>query len=70
MEGLIWLFGVLAMLQLKPRSACGACYHLAFMGNHYAYVFSLIHPVDSYHPVEFFFKGMRTWGQPKISSCV
>ena len=65
MEGLIWLFAVLAMLQLKPWSACGASYHPAFMGNHYAYVFSLIHPVD-----EFFFKGMRTWGQPKISSCV
>ena len=32
--------------------------------SYYLYVFSIIHPVD-----EFSFKEMRTWGQPKISSC-
>ena len=62
-EGLIWLFGVLPMLQLKPWSMRGASYHPAFMGNYYSHIFSLIHPVD-----EFSFKEMRTWGQFKISS--
>ena len=61
--GLIWLFGVLAMLQLKPWSTRGASYHPAFMGNYYSQAFSLIYPLD-----EFSFKEMRTWGQFKISS--
>ena len=62
-EDLIWPFGVLAMLQLKPWSPRGASYHPTFMSNYYSHVLSLIHPVD-----EFSFKEMRTWGQFKISS--
>ena len=62
-EGLIWLFGVLAMLRLKPWSARGASYHPAFMDNYYSHVFSLINSVE-----EFSFKEMRMWGQFKISS--
>ena len=62
-EGLTWLFGVLAMLQLKPWSTREASYHPVFMGNYYSHVFSLIRPVD-----EFSFKEMTTWGQFKISS--
>ena len=61
-EDLIWLLGVLAMLQLKPWNARGASYHPAFVGN-YSRVFSLINPVD-----EVSFKEMKTWGQFKISS--
>ena len=59
-EGLIWLFGVLSMLQLKPWSARGASHHPAFMGNCYSHVFSLIYQVN-----EFSIKEMRTWGQSK-----
>ena len=62
-EGLVWLFGVPAMLQLKPWSVRGASHHPAFMGNYYCHVCSLMHPVD-----EFSFKGMKTWDQFKISS--
>ena len=62
-EGLIWQFGVLAMLQLKPWSASGVSHQPAFMGSCYSHVFSLMHPVD-----EFSLKEMRTWGQSKILS--
>ena len=61
-EDLIWLFGVLALLQLKPWSARGASHHPAFMGNFYSHIFSFINSVD-----EFSFNEMRTWGQFKIS---
>ena len=62
-EGLIWLFGVLAMLQVKLWSTREASYRPAFMSNYYSHVFSLIRLVD-----EFSFKELRTWGQFKISS--
>ena len=62
-EGLIWLFGVLAMLQIKPWSTRGPSSYPTFMGNYYSHIFSLIHPVD-----EFSLEEMRTWGQFKISS--
>ena len=63
-EGLIWLFGMPAMPQLKPWSARGITHQPAFMGNSYSHVFSFIHPVD-----EFSLKEMRAWGQSKILSC-
>ena len=44
------------MLQLKPWGTRGVSHHLAFMGNYYSHVFSLIHPVN-----EFSFKEMRMW---------
>ena len=65
MEGLIWLFEGLAVLQLKPWRAKGASYHPTFMSNYHSHVFSLIHQVD-----EYYFKEMSTWGQSKISSRV
>ena len=63
-EGLIRLFGMLIMLQLKPWSARGVSYQATFMGNCYSHVFSLMHLVD-----EFSLKEMRTCGESKISSC-
>ena len=63
-EGLIWLFGMPAMPQLKPWSARGITHQPAFMGNSYSHVFSFIHPV-----YEFSLKEMRAWGQSKILSC-
>ena len=63
-EGLILLFGVLAILQLKPWSARGASHHPLIWATIIHTFFSLIHPVD-----ELSFKEMRTWGQPKNSSC-
>ena len=63
-EGLIRLYGVLAMLQMKPRSARGVSHQTAFMGNCYSQLFSLMHLMD-----EFSLKEMRTWGQSRISSC-
>ena len=63
-EGLILLFGVPAMLQLKPWRARGTSHHPNYMDNYCSNNFCLIHPVD-----EFSVKEMRMWGQPKISSC-
>ena len=62
-EGLIWLLGVLAMLQVKPWNARGPFHHLAFMGNYYKHVFTHIKPED-----QFSFKETMKWGQFKISS--
>ena len=45
-EGLIRLFGVLAMLQLKSWSARGVSHQPAFVGNCYLHVFSLMHPLN------------------------
>ena len=62
-EGLIRLFGVLAMLQLKSWSVMGESHHPTFVGNCYSHVFILMHPVD-----EFSLKGMRTWGQSMVET--
>ena len=51
------------LLQLKSLTARGASNHSTFMGN-WATVISLIHPEDKLS-----FKGMRIWGQSKISFC-
>ena len=66
-ECLILLFGVPAMLQLKPWSARGASHHPPIWATIIHILFSLTHPVD-----EFSFKEMSImWGQPKIlSSCL
>ena len=61
-EGLIWLLGVPAMLQVKPWDTRGAFHHLAFIGTYYKHVFTHINPAD-----EFSFKETMTWGQFKIS---
>ena len=60
-EGLILLFGVSAMLQLKPWSAMGASLHPLIWTTIIHTSFSLIHAVD-----EFYFKQKSMWGQPKI----
>ena len=62
-EGLILLFGVPAMLQIKPWSVRGASPHPLIWATIIHVFFSLIHPLD-----EFSFKKM-TMCQPKISSC-
>ena len=61
LEGKIVLFIVSA----KIRSARAASHHPAFMGNcpNISHVFSLIYPAG-----EFSFRGVKTWGQSKISS--
>ena len=64
MEGLILLFGVPAMLQIKPWSVRGASPHPLIWATIIHTFFSLIHPVD-----ELSFKEMNVWSQPKISSC-
>ena len=63
-EGLIRLYGILAMLQLKLGSARGVSHQNAYVGNCYSHVFNLMRLVD-----EFILKKTRTWGQSKISSC-
>ena len=63
-EGLIRLYGILAMLQLKPGSTRGVSHQTAYVGNCHSHVFSLMHLVD-----EFILKKTRTWGQSKISFC-
>ena len=49
-EGLIWLLGALAMLQVKPWKVRGVFHHLAFMGNYYKHVFTYINPADEFFP--------------------
>ena len=63
-EGLILLFGVPAMLQIKPWNVRGASSHPLIWATIIHVFFSLIHPLD-----EFSFKKMTMWSQPKISSC-
>ena len=36
-EGLIRMYGVLAVFQLKPRSSRGVSHQTAYMGNCYCY---------------------------------
>ena len=40
-EGLIWLLGVLAVLQVKLWNSRGAFHHLSFMGNYYKHVLTI-----------------------------
>ena len=60
-DGLIRLYGVLAMLQLKPGSTGGVSHETAYYMSDLFARFSLMYQVDSGSLQE-----MRTWGQSKI----
>ena len=61
-EGLIWLLGVPAMLQVKLWNSRGAFYHLAFMGNYYKHVLT----ISAQQMISF--EETMMWGPFKISS--
>ena len=63
-EDLILVFGVPAMLQVKPWKARGASHHSLMWPTIIRTIFGLINPLD-----EFSFKEMSMWGKSKISSC-
>ena len=46
---LLWLFRILAMLQLKPWGSREALHHPAIMDNSYSHFCSLIHLVSKFY---------------------